>query len=486
MVNSVDTFEKEELLLRQDKKLSLIAAIKQEAFFSLPFAGSRLILAAQALGYTFFIRYLNLPNLIAAAPVMFMVQQGFTGALRGALSTVNVIVGELNGRRELNRIGAAVNQALIAGAVLGVPVSLLFFFSADLLILLGMNSSVAETVGAFLKASSYGVVPANWAFVDQGFLLSTKKLMPAIMLNTALVAMALGGGIAASLTIGGVQWLGYASSLASALIFIIGRLYFLRQRAHYADYHLFQASLASGTSYKKIATLSFPTALQAISEWLPTMLISVLSGLLSNGDEILEEQEPSMQFLVIMNTLLLGLGTAATVSTANAIGAVKRKLATMDAPQLFAIQNVRMIGYANILLTLATVTLPAVVCLAYPQAIISAFSPDVTGSRFAQNALRLTGATLFADGVRNTVTGIVLGRKKGRDNFITSLSNLFVVSFLSVMSGFFLEKELGPTSYFLMRFVGIFLMALGLFPWWSKSFDIDGIEQNFQSVENKK
>lgn len=483
-----DNEDKNKALLVDRVPLTFGSAFRQEVCFALPFAVSRLILAMQNLGYSIFIGMANIANAVAASSSMFMIQRGLYGFLRGWLSTTAVVVGTLNGEGEFSQVGPAVNQGLLSGTVLGVLIGALLFFSGDMLLAAGTSQGVAEQAGGFLRGAAYSVIPANWAFLDQIFLLSIKHLRSAVMFITIQVVLSLAIGIPWSYATQKMDALGYGIGLAALITFVLDRVYFLIRRKTYAKYQLFARSFKSGTTFGDLICLSFPTGLQAVSEWLPTALISILIGALVIGAQALNAIEPAMELLLIINTILLGLGTAATVSTANAIGEVNGLTSNPD-QQNQAISDTKTIGRANILLTVLFAVVPAAICLVAPNAIAGLFLGNTTLSTavnwsssdvgdysqqwFGETVLRMTGATFLIDGIRNTATGLILGRKRRRDNFITALANLLVVSGLAAVAAYFSEGLMGPVSYFAARLAAVLLMAIGMYAWWEKSKDVE-------------
>lgn len=460
-------------LLAKSDRLSLKTAMSESARFAIPFALSRVVSAVQNFGNGIIIAKLDIPDAVAASPVMFMLQQGVTGAARGALSTVNVVVGSLNGQMKFEQIGPAVNQGLLLGTLIAIPTAALFFSATDWLHLLGMNSSVAMQAGQYLRAISYGIIPTYWSVVDQQFLLSIKRTRSPIMLNSLFVAssMAIGFPLAASHL--GLAGLGYGVSAAAMITFLTGRchLYFnkIGEVLDRERYNLFCKSFDSGTSFKELLGLSFPTALQATSEWLPTMLIALISASGANAQETLEAEQPSMQMLVMLNQILLGLGTAATVSVANALGR-SRACAEQNQPanEIIWKENARTIGYADLVVTALATLPPALFCVLYPDPIVRLFSNDLLSYPLARSMLRLTGATLLADGIRNTATGALLGKKKRTDNFFTSISNLAITSAAATVLGYVSEDALGPLSYFIFRMIAIVITAALLLNRWNQ------------------
>jgi Na+-driven multidrug efflux pump len=453
--------------------ISFKDATKEAAYFAVPFALSRLAAAGQSFGNGIVIAHLDVSDITAAAPIMFMTQQCFIGTAKGALSSVNTIISNLNGQKKFNQIGSAVNQGLLLGTFIGVPTMIIFFTAQDWLPFLSMNKNIAKVAGEYLRSVSYSILPAYWSFVDQSFLLSIKRSLSPIMLNTLLVGASMAIGYPLAIINNNIAGLGYGVSIASMLTFIVGRYHlYTNQTEGVLDreqYNLFSKSFDSGTSFINLFRLSFPTSLQALSEWLPTMLITLLSSSGKNADEVLEAEEPSMQMLIALNQILLGLGTATTISVANALG--RAHCHTEEEQLELAIlwkKNARTIGYAELTVTSAVMLPLTLFCAIYPHPIVQIFSKRGQNYPLAESMLRVTGITLIIDGIRNTITGALLGRKKSADNFFTSITNLLITGATATTLGYFSQDIVGPLSFFLCRMIGIFITAYLLMNRWEQ------------------
>jgi Na+-driven multidrug efflux pump len=487
-LNSDDELEYEDELkvpLLYPEQLHLSTAVVQSAYFALPFALSRVAGAIQSLGNGIILTKLNNQADIAAAPVMFMVQLVLIGTTRGALSSMNAVVGTLNGEMKYDRIGPAVNQALLLGLMLGVPVSVLFYTASDWLKLMGVDESVAEHTGQYLRALSYAVIPTLLSFVDQQLLFSIKRTRAPIVLNTLLIVSSMLIGFPAALIKSDLNWVGYGALIGASLAFLTGRTYLYLNKKDYVHdrmkYNIFTRSLDSGTRFKELLDLSFPMALQAMSEWLPTLLIAFITAHAVNSELVLEAEEPSMVVLLMFNQILLGFGTAATVSVANALGRAKAYAEQKkDDDELVWKTNARTIGYSNVIVTGLT-TLPFVIFLtAYPGPIVRLFTEYELAYPLAEQMLRIVGASLLLDGIRNTTTGAFLGRRNRADNFFTSMTNLLITAAAATALGYFTEDSVGHLSYFGFRMLGIFMTASVLLIRW----DMVNQEYSFTNTRN--
>lgn len=463
--------EEENISLLENHPIKFYSAIYESAKFAIPFSLSRLATASQNVGNGIVIN-LKFPYATTVSPIMFMLQQGLIGPARGALSSVNAVIGNLNGQEKFELIGPAVNQGLILATFIGIPTTFLFFTSRYWLAWFGMRQILAEQAGEYLRALSYGIIPTYLTVVDQNFLLSIKRTYSPIVLNTFLVGASMGIGYLLAIFCFGLPGLGYGMTSASILTFIIDRLYLYFNKvdgvADRHKYNLFTTNLNSGTPFKELIGLSFPTALQATSEWLPTMLIAIITASSANAQQMLDAEQPSMQMLVILNQILLGLGTAATVSVANALGRARAFYEKEQYSKEFVWKkNARIYGYANIIVT-ALIMVPFLIFFSiYPNPIVKLFSNNKQVENTAKNMLRVVGASFLIDGIRNTTTGAILGKKIRADNFFTSLTNLIITAGIATALGYFMQGPVGPLSFFIFRMLGILVTTLLLLWRWN-------------------
>lgn len=470
------TNTRQQPLLLESELILFTQAVKDAAYFGVPFALSRLVFAIQNFLNATIIAQLS-SNAIAAAPLAFMIQYCGIGWSRGALAVFNHITGTLNGEEKFDKIGPAINQALAMATFLSIPLSVLFFTAPDWLPLLGIHESIAQQAGQFLRAQSFGMIPLFWSYVDQNFLLSMKRRLPPVMLNTLSVGLSMAIGYPLVLKNNNLAGLGYGMSIAGFITFIVGRIYLYFKRVDGVldckKYQLFPFSTGfnSGTSFKEIASLSFPAALQALSEWLPTTLISLIIARSPDADRILEAEAPAMQVLMTLNQIILGLGTAAAVSVATALGTAKKR---NDANRIESAkewrQNARTIGYAELAVACIVMLPFTLFCASYPTPLVQLFSNKNQDVELAVSILRVTGATLLLDAVRITAGSNLLGRKNSADNFFISLTNLLITAGVGIALGYFSRKILGPLSFFITRMIAISITSCFLlYRWDSRS-----------------
>ncbi len=446
------------------------------------FALSRLAGAGQSLGLSLVLPYLDeVPMAPASGATMFNVLQGFLGGTRGLLSSSNVFVSNLKGAGQYERVGPAINQGLVAATLAGLAVTGVFYFSQSWLLWFGAQQQIAKNTGNFLQVAAYGVLPMNYAFVDQLSLLAMGYKNPAMALNAFYSVSSLAIGIPLALhSKKGLEYLALGLTIGAYLTWFVGRAYMYLKKdggERIKDkYDLFSLSLESGSSACQWLKIALPTMAQALSEWLPTLLISILiSSMAQSGSQYADAQEPSMQLLIVLNQILMGLGTAATTMVATLIGQGDAQK-TMEAKQIVK-SNILTQVHANFKVTLCCVLPFGCLLLSMPHPFTRLFTTNKEAYDLSDTLVRYTGGSFVFDGLRNVMTGHILGKKKMTDNIYSSTSNVCITTILGVGAGWLLSSKPneGPENYFLTRGLSIVLAHISLSFWWYKGVKEDAL-----------
>lgn len=465
-----------ELIVRENIKNELERSLKESFTISLKegagFAVSRFSGAGLSLGLSIMVRKLkDTPGAISGASPMFNIQQGFMGATRGFLSTTNVFVRELIKTGRAEDVGKAIFQSYTYGVVIGTAFGGVFIFSKDILSCMAVSEEISNAVGQFLRPVAYGVIPTNFAFIDQMGLLTMGKKSATTALNVLLSISSVGAaGALAFKDEKGLAGLGWGLTIGAVVTWAAGRgyMYFGSQEGERLKdkYGLFNCSTDSGISTSEYLKLALPTALQAISEWTPTLAMSVIIAASVNATINSAAIEPSMQLMVFLNQVLMGLSTAATVEIAGLVSLTGQAISAVEHDQL--VMQTRRRAMTNLLASLCFTVVPGLVLLVAPKPFVNLFSEVDEDTGIAETAVRYTGATFLFDGLRNVQTGNILGKKMPIDNVFSAVTNLLISTGLTVLIGQLAFKEHGLNSYPFGRLVAIGLTFGMLLAWWSK------------------
>jgi MATE family multidrug resistance protein len=436
--------------------LALLNAIQKAAYYSLPPAFARGLVAGKSLISAILAGYLS-ESAIAGYALGSILQQTMLAITKGAISSVDTVIADLDGKKQQEKIGAAVNQGLVIASVLGISATALFASANVWIEAMGVSPPVAQQAGSYLRALSYGFLPMCWTIVDQNFLFSIKRNSPVVVFSTFLVGASMAIGYPMMIRTKDVAWLGYGVSYAAILAFFMTRMYlYLNKTDGVLDryrYNLFMATFESGTSFGELLKLSFPTALQGLSEWLPSLLTTFIIAS-DDSENTAEAQAPSVQLLVALNQILLSMSSSASVLVSNNLGIARLNSMNENLSKI-AIKNAKTMGNASVIVTTGLMAPVAALGMFYPDPIVNLFCHSEEAFELSKTMLQITCATLLLDAMRNAITGALLGRKQPVDNFFTSLSNLIITAGLSTVAGFLTQKDLGPLSFFISKMIGI-------------------------------
>jgi MATE family multidrug resistance protein len=157
----------------------------------------------------------------------------------GVLYAVSPLVANAVGANDHEKIPRIVRQGFWLGLVSFIPAFLLFWNSETILRLLGQKENVVELSSQYLKAISFGMLPALLSVSLRGFLEGTSHTRPILLISLAGVGM----NVFANDTLMygryglpalGLVGTGIASSIVHTLIFLITAIYVWRCRTEYA------------------------------------------------------------------------------------------------------------------------------------------------------------------------------------------------------------------------------------------------------------
>ncbi len=462
MPDSTDSSSLSTHLLEEDTAalMSFYDALKEGRQRSYAFILPRLFVAAKSLVNA--IVSANLPNPDAAAGLAIgtLLQQLALGIVKGGTVSIEAFIAELNKQNKYDKIGPLVNQALVFSTVIGLPTAISFYYSEALLESIGIEEGVAEEAGKFLRAFSYGFLPLCWTMVDQAYLLSIDRKWSPAMLNAVFVGLSVLISYPMTMSYSkDISWFGYALSVAAIVTLIADRLYLYSNKTDGVldreKYQLFAKSFDSGFSFLHILKFYFPAVLQGLSEWLPSLLTTfVIASKDSNGAD--EAQVPSVQIIVALTQILQALGAAATILVSEKLGkAEEYKKASNLQLHDNMVKNAELTAYAMSIVSLGYTSLAAIPCIIYPDPVVKLFCHNEELLELSNSMLRTTCATLLVDGVRNVLTGALLGRKYLIDSYFASVTNLTITASASTLLGVFTQKEMGALSLFIWKALAI-------------------------------
>ncbi len=173
--------------------------------------------------------------------------------LSGVIIGVSPIVSQATGAKDEDLCGRATRQGLWIGVLLFTPAFLLYRNAYPLLIWFNQSPATALASSEYLKAISWGLLPALWIMGLRGLLEGKSNTKPIMVIS--LIGVALNVFANDALMFGhyglpklGLVGTGYASSLVYGLVFLAFSIYVSHK---YSELHIFSKLRPSGPYHPK-------------------------------------------------------------------------------------------------------------------------------------------------------------------------------------------------------------------------------------------
>ena len=297
--------------------------IKQVIRLSLPMAGSRFLqmlsgfigmIMAARLGRTVLAACALINSTVAATLLIFI----------AIIFAVSFVSGQTAGANNDSKMGALVQQALMLSLMLGLLMTLVFWFAPDLLTLFNQDPKLIIYVKQYFHALVWGAIPLLLQACLQQFMYGILKQRIVIIINFILLMISIpasyilifGSGIIPAF---GVAGLGFSFALQAwlGLFVIIGVCYF-NQSFH--AYALFSKHSHAGLIYlRKIWQVGWPMSLQFGGELLAFFVVAMMIGWL--GTNALAAVQVTQQWLLLVIVPVFAMSESAGILVGRAVGA---------------------------------------------------------------------------------------------------------------------------------------------------------------------
>ncbi len=374
--------------------------------------------------------------------------------LTGIILAVSPTVSQAHGANNPNEISRAVRQGVWLAVLFALPATLLLWQVEPLLLRMGQNPDTVALSSSYLKAVSFGLLPALCIIALRGLLEGISITKPIMLIG--FIGVALNIVTNNALIFGrwgfpelGLVGAGYATSFVYSMMLLAYVIYISKQYASYRILtDLIKPDLSMLASLLRIGIpigliLGFETGMFAM-----TALLMGLIGAAELAAHQITMQTASMTFMVP-----LGLSIATAIRVGQAIG---RK----------DYQRAQTAGYLGIAICAAFMCLTALLFWVFPREIISLYLrlDDPANSQVIQLAtgfFALAAAFQIFDGLQVSAAGALRGLK---DTRIPMLITLFSYWLVGMGSGILLAFQLGlkGTGLWLGLLIGLAVAGLML------------------------
>ncbi len=355
--------------------------------------------------------------------------------MMGLSSGVQALVARRIGQGQTSQAAFPLNGGLLIALVIGTPLTLLFFFSADIIInLLNSDPDVTTTAIPYFEARLFGIVALGLNFSFRGYWNGINRsityLHTLVLMHASNVILSYGFIFGAfGLPEMGATGAGVGTSLA----LYIGTIFYFFLTLKHAKSHGFLHGLPKRENLLSILRLSVPNSLQQFFFAIGFAVLFWIIGLVG-------KQELAVAHVLINLALFLilpgvGLGMAATTLVSESLGANNKESAYR--------WGIEVIKLAVIILFLLGTPM-----WLFPDLVLSIFLRDQHLIDIGRLPLQMTGLGICIDAVGIVLTQALLGAGANR--------NVMKVSILTQWI-FFL-----PLAYLVGPVLGFGLIGI----WW--------------------
>lgn len=251
----------------------------------------------------------------------------------GVLYAVSPLVANAIGGNDKDKVPRIVRQGFWVATIAFVPALILFWNAEHFLRWMGQQENVVQLSGQYLRAISFGLLPALLTVSLRGFLEGISNVRPILLISLAGVGLNIFFNDALMFGRYGLPELGLvgtgvASSIVYTLLFFITAIYVYRCRG---DFEIFrQIHRPDPVVIKELFQVGFPICLTVAFEGCMFTFATYAMGLFpGQGEDQLAAHQIALQSASFTFMIPLGIALATCVRVGNFSGAGDRLGARM-------------------------------------------------------------------------------------------------------------------------------------------------------------
>ena len=373
----------------------------------------------------------------------------------GLFLALNPIVAHFKGADEPDKIRTHFNISVVIAIVMAPIAIALLLYSPIVLAMLDIEPNISKIATGYLFATLWGM-PALLLFFALRFcnegLFSTKAIMAitalSIPLNVVMNYWFMYGGY--GLNEMGAIGVGYATGLIWILMFVGLLVYTLRARK-YKRYKLLRSfDFPSSKEIWAIFSLGLPLAVTLGFEI--SMFAAISLMIAKYPVEIMAAHQIALNLASLTFMIPLGLSQAITAR----VSYFKAK---------HQLDSMRIAGNTGILLSIAIMTVSAIMMMSIPTLLVSIYTQDIRLTEVAVGLLFFAAIFQFSDGLQVASAGCLRGVKDTKIPMIITAIAYWLIGF---PIGFYLAEYqgLGVNGYWIGLILGLSSAALLLLRRW--------------------
>jgi multidrug resistance protein, MATE family len=409
------------MITQINKKFS-ISEIKVLLVLAVPLVVTGFIESSVGFFSTLFLAHLG-PQQLAAGAIVSWIFVTMMVILWGALTSVSVIVAQKHGEKNDKAVGHAVRDGLLLALIFIPPASLLLWYMAPILLLLGQDPDTVALAQEYMHGLVWGVFPDFIGLVLMQFLIglghTRSNLVFALLwvpLNIFCNYVLIFGKFGAPAL--GIVGIGWGTTLAY-WISTLALMGYLLLNKRYTRYLPSIFEWKTPTFLRELWQIGIPMGAMYCIEIAFFMTLTLFMGKL--GSEILAANQITLQYMGLLSVFTFAMAQAITVRMGHTIGANSFDLAVRAA-------------YIGISLTLFFMSIVASIYWFLPDFLIG-FDLDIHDSanaeiiRYTKHFFEISAVFQLLEAARFGFFGALRGLKDTRFTLLTSIISFWGVSF---------------------------------------------------------
>jgi len=363
--------------------------------------------------------------LAAAALAHTVLFAAFTIGM-GLVSAVAPLAAQAYGAREPRMVRRALRVGLWAAFMLSVPVTLVQFWGADILIALGQAPEAAVLAGRYLNGMAWAILPA-WVFIAlRNFMGAVNRPEPALWIT--LVAIPVNAALAYVLIYGGLGLPALdlvGAGLATALVDVgmcAAAIWIAYTRRPFKKYRVLgRVWRPDWALLAKLVAIGLPISGALLLEYGLFAAAALLMGRISTS--AVAAHQIALQVAAILYMVPFGIALAASVRVGQAVGR-RDAVATRRAGFVALGLGVGFMALMTLIVALTRHTIPL--------AFLGSEAPQSGETVALAATLLVLGASFFiTDGAQTVAGGALRGLNDTRVPLLFSGVSFWAVGFVS-------------------------------------------------------
>ncbi|CAI9787874.1 unnamed protein product [Fraxinus pennsylvanica] len=317
------------------------------------------------------------------------------GLLLGMGSAVETLCGQAFGAGRYDLLGVYLQRATVVLFFMGLPITLVYIFSKQILVSIGESENVASLAAVFV----YGLIPQLFAytinFPIQKFLQAQSIVAPSAYISLATLGVHLLLSWIAVFKIGlGVLGASLVLSLSWWIIVSAQFLYILWTPKCKSTWSGF--TWEAFTGLWEFVKLSIASAVMLCLETWYFQVLVLVAGLLENPELALDALSVCMSINGLLFMVSVGFNAAASVRVSNELGAGNPKSAA------FSVVIVNLVSFT-------TAVVVAIIVLSQRHVISYVFTGGETVANAVSDLCPFLAVTLILNGIQPVLSGVAVG-----------------------------------------------------------------------------